>query len=638
MSILERLTCETADLGEENVKKLLALFPECACEQGQVDFDKLRQVLSSHVLEGDVERYQFTWPGKRAAMAEANRKTNKTFRPDREASVNFDTTENLYIEGDNLEALKLLQSAYAGKVKMIYIDPPYNTGNDFVYRDHFSLTQKMVEDSAGVFDEEGNRYEKNDSYDARYHSNWCNMIYSRIKLARELLSDDGVIFISIDDNEVDSLKKICSELFGESNFIGCAGRITKKSNNKGDFWAPNFDYLITYAKNRDSARPFLGEANTAAYNLVDEDGPRAGEKYQLVRLYMSSLQNRNPEQRFWITCPDGSKIIPPGKTFPPERPILGDGIWRWSKSTYEANIDKIVIKEVKSSNLIDENGHPAKWNVFTKTYLKDVVDKASAKPNSFIENHINQIASHELNALKIPFDYAKPTSLIKYLCQVAQIEEGDIVLDFFSGSASTADAVMQLNITNSLKAKFIMVQLPEPTEEKHEAYKAGYKNICEIGKERIRRAGKKIQEEHPLTTQQLDVGFRVLKIDSPSINDVSKPVGEIAQAELFETERIKVDRSSEDLLFQVLLQTQIPLSEKIEREMICGNEVFWVGGVMVACLDKQAKLTEDFFTALAERQPAMAFFRDDTFVDDSARTNLEQIFKQFSKDTKIKVL
>lgn len=437
---MENMRMESIDMTAQNIDKIAALFPNCITEtvdengklKRAINFELLRQMLSSDVLEGD-EAYEFTWVGKKAAIVEANKPIRKTLRPCQDESVKWDTTGNLYLEGDNLEVLKLLQESYLGKVKMIYIDPPYNTGRDFIYNDSFRQSLEGYEEDSGAIDEDGIRMFHNTDANGRFHSDWCSMMYSRLKIARDLLSDEGVIFISIDDNEVDDLKKICTEIFGETNFIGCAGRITKKSNNKGDFWAPNFDYLLTYAKNREATVPFLGEANTAAYNLVDEDGPRAGEKYQLVRLYMSSLQNRNPEQRFWIDCPDGSKIIPPGTTFPPERPNLGDGIWRWSRSTYEANIDKIVVKKVSSSNLIDENGNPAKWNVFTKTYLNDVIDKSSAKPNSFIEDHINQNASHELNALGIPFDYAKPTSLIKYLMSVAKVGGDDIVLDFFSG-------------------------------------------------------------------------------------------------------------------------------------------------------------------------------------------------------------
>lgn len=648
---MEKMRMESVDMIERNVDKIAALFPNCiteALDEGKstpgkkvykkvVIFDKLRQMLSGEVIDGD-EAYEFTWVGKKAAILEANKPIRKTLRPCQDESIDWDSTKNLYIEGDNLEVLKLLQESYLGSVKMIYIDPPYNTGRDFIYNDSFRQHLDEYEEDTGVIDEDGIRMFRNTDANGRFHSDWCSMMYSRLKIARDLLSDEGVIFISIDDNEVDDLKKICTEIFGETNFIGCAGRITKKSNNKGDFWAPNFDYLLTYAKNKDTAVPFLGEANTAAYNLVDEDGPRAGEKYQLVRLYMSSLQNRNPEQRFWIDCPDGSKIIPPGTTFPPERPNLGDGIWRWSRSTYEENIDKIVVKRVKSSNLIDENGNPAKWNVFTKTYLNDVIDKASAKPNSFIEGHINQNASHELNALGIPFDYAKPTSLIKYLMTVARVESDDIVLDFFSGSASTADAVMQMNASDGGQRKFIMVQLPELINEKEAAYKKGYRNICEIGKERIKLAGKKIKEEAGILGEKLDIGYRVFKVDTSNMNDVYYSAGEYSQGMLSLLEsNVKSDRTNLDLLFGCLLEWGLPLSMPYSSETIDGCKIhIYNEGDLIACFDEN--IPDSVIKEIAKRQPLRAVFRDSSFNGSPDKINVGEIFKMLAPDTRVKVI
>lgn len=648
---MDKLKMHSVNKVDENVARIAGLFPNCVTEAivedkltKVVDFDMLKQELSSFVVEGNEERYQFTWPDKKKSILLANAPIAKTLRPCREESVDFDNTENLYIEGDNLEVLKLLQETYLSKVKMIYIDPPYNTGRDaFVYNDVFSMKMASFSIASRQHDESGNilfDLRQNNEANGRFHTDWLNMMYTRLKVAKDLLSDEGIIFISIDDNEVDNLKKICTEIFGESNFIGCAGRITKKSNNKGDFWAPNFDYILTYAKDKTLAAPFIGEANVDAYNLVDDEGPRAGEKYQLVRLYMSSLQNRNPEQRFWIDCPDGSKIIPPGKTFPPERPVLGDGIWRWSRKTYEENIDRIVVKEVRSSNLIDEEGKSAKWNVFTKTYLVDVIDKASAKPNSFIEEHINQNASHELSELGIPFDYAKPTSLIKYLMSIAKVGNSDIVLDFFSGSASTADAVMQLNANDNGTRKFLIVQVPELTDEKTEAYKEGYKNICEIGKERIRRAGKKIVEENKDKPgiENLDIGFRVLKCDSTNMKDVYYNPADY-EASLFDklTDNIKEDRTAEDLLFQVMLDLGVLLSSKIEESTIAGKKVFDVAdGFLVACFDEN--VNEDTIKAIAQKTPYYFVMRDSSMASDNVATNFEQIFATYSPDTVRKVL
>ena len=644
---MDKMRMESVNITDKNIEKIGTMFPNCITEtfgadgklKKAINFDILRQMLSEDIVEGE-ESYEFTWVGKKASIVEANKPIRKTLRPCKEESVNWDATENLYIEGDNLEVLKLLQESYLGKVKMIYIDPPYNTGRDFIYNDSFK--RKLVEynEDIGMVDEDGTQMFRNTDSNGRFHSDWCSMMFSRLKIARDLLSDEGVIFISIDDNEVDNLKKICTEVFGENNFIGCAGRITKKSNNKGDFWAPNFDYLLTFSKNKNLTTPFLGEANIAAYNLVDKEGDRAGEKYQLVRLYMSSLQNRNPEQRFWIECPDGSKIIPPGTTLPPERPNLGDGIWRWSRSTYEANIDKIVLKKVKSSNLINEFGEQAKWNVFTKTYLNDVIDNSSAKPNSFIENHINQNASHELSELDIPFDYAKPTSLIKYLTHIAKVRCNDIVLDFFSGSATTAHAVMQLNAEDGGHRKFIMVQLPETTDEKSEAYKAGYKNICEIGKERIRRAGKKILEENSDEEgiENLDVGFRVLKLDESNMTDIYYSPDEYSQDLLSKLEsNIKTDRNDLDLLFSCLLEWGLPLSLQYSSQQIEGYTVHnYNDGDLIACFDENIK--DSVIKEIAKKQPLRAVFRDSSFANSPSKINVGEIFKLLAPDTRVKVI
>ncbi len=561
---MQKMKFETTALSQKNVAKIAELFPNCVTEKrsndgtlkNAVDFDMLKQMLSDDIVDAGDEAYQFTWVGKKAAMVEANKPIRKTLRPCQAESKDWDTTENLYIEGDNLEVLKLLQESYLGKVKMIYIDPPYNTGNDFIYNDDFKINREDYQLETGEIDDAGNRLFKNTDSNGRFHSDWCSMIYARLMLARNLLSDDGVIFISIDDNEQANLKKLCDEVFGEKNFVGCAGRISKKSNNKGEFWAPNFDYLITYVKDINIADSFFGGVNYKAYKLVDKCGARAGEYYQLVRLYMSTIKNRNPEQRYYIECPDGTKVIPPGSTFPPERPNLGDGIWRWTRKKFEAEKDKIVIKKVKSSNLINEDGNKVFWNVFTKTYLNDVIDNSSAKPNSFIEGFINQKASHELNDLDIPFDYAKPSDFIKFLLEISKSNGNSIVMDFFSGSATTAHAVMKLNAEDGGNRKFIMVQLPEQTDEKSEAYKAGYQNICEIGKERIRRSGEKIKADYKEKTdiEQLDTGFRVLKLADSNMKDVYFTPDQYEQLNLdgFES-NIKEDRTELDLLFGCLI-------------------------------------------------------------------------------------
>ena len=644
---MDKLKMHSPNLVDANIEKIAALFPNCVTEaQGEngelkkaIDFDLLKQELSQVIVEGEQERYRLDLVGKKEAILTANAPIAKTLRPCRDESVNFDKTENLFIEGDNLEALKLLQENYLGKVKMIYIDPPYNTGNDFIYEDDFAESTNAFFERSNQTDEEGNKLVANTESNGRFHSDWLSMMYSRLKLARNLLKDDGVIFISIDDNEQDNLKKACDEVFGTENFIGCAGRITKKSNNKGDFWAPNFDYLLTYTKNIEFTRPFFGGANFNAYNLVETEGERKGEKYQLVRLYMSTIRNRNPEQRFWIECPDGSKVIPPGNTFPGERPLLGDGIWRWTKTKFESEKDRIVIKKVRSSNLLNDKKEQAEWNVFTKTYLNDVIANATAKPNSFIENCINQTGSHDIKALGIPFDYSKPKDLVKYLMEVARIDSGDIILDFFAGSSTTAHAVMQLNAEDGGQRNFIMVQLPEMTDEKSEAHKMGYKNIAEISKERIRRAGKKIIEDNADKEgiEKLDIGFRVLKIDSTNMKDVYYTPDALKQADMLDlADHIKEDRNSEDLLFQVMLDWGLELSLPIERKTIAGKEVFYVAGnSLVACFED---LTFDVVDEVAKDHPLRFVSAEKAIHLDHDKTNIKERFKQLSPDTEVKFL
>ena len=698
---MDKLKMHTPNKADENYRKLAELFPnavtETIDENGEVvraiDKDVLMQEINTRVVDGREERYQFTWPDKKKSVLLANAPIAKTLRPCREESVGKDGTpggfdsENLYIEGDNLEVLKLLQETYLGKIKMIYIDPPYNTGNDFVYNDEFGMSSDEWDDVSGNYDDEGNqivgKLEKNTESNGRFHTDWLNMIYPRLRLAKDLLRDDGVIFISIDDNEVDDLKKVCDEIFGQANFIGCAGRITKKANNQGDFWAPNFDYLLTYTKNKNVCTPFFGGMNESAYNLVEKDGPRKGERYQLVRLYMTNLDPMRgcTNQRYYIECPDGTFIIPPGENYPQKAedgasivPQSGkDKVWRWSYQTYLEKKHQIVLKQGKSSNVVGENGVSTLWNAFTKTYLNDVIAKSTATPNSFIEGHINQNASHELKKINIPFPFAKPSSLMKYLAEICRVEDGDIILDFFSGSASTADAAMQLQAEKQINCHYIMVQLQEQCDCSSDAYKAGYKNICEIGKERIRRAGAKIQQdrlenigtmrhEWDQTTYyvehkeecdklgdlpdsyykekfpEIDTGFRVLKCDTSNMKDVYYNPSEY-NSDLFSSlsDNIKEDRTPEDLLFQVMLDLGVLLSSKIEETVIAGKKVFNVAdGFLIACFDEN--VTDEVITAVAKQKPYYFVMRDSSMASDSVATNFEQIFAAYSPDTVRKVL
>lgn len=657
---MDKLKMHSLDVIGSNIEKIQQLFPNCVTERlgkdGKpelaIDFEKLQAELSNEIIGEGEERYQFTWPDKRAANRLANTPTTMTLRPCREESVDFDHTQNLYIEGDNLDVLKALRETYLGKVKMIYIDPPYNTGNDFVYNDDFAQSRDEFEETSGLFDEEGNQtidpMQRNTESNGRFHTDWLNMIYPRLKVARDLLSDDGVIFISIDDNEVENLRKVCDEIFGECNFIGCAGRISKKANNQGDFWAPNFDYILTYTKNKTLCPSFFGGINYSAYNQIETDGPRKGERYQLVRLYMTSLDPMRgcSNQRYYIECPDGSYIIPPGLTFPSKAEDAAfvspqsakDKVWRWSYQSYIEKKDMIVVRKGKSSNVVGVNGQPTLWNAYTKTYLNDVISKLSATPNSFIEEHINQKATHELNKLDIPFSFAKPSSLIKYLCEICQVSNDNIVLDFFSGSATTAHAVMQLNAEDGGNRKFIMVQLPEKTDEKSEAYKAGYKNICEIGKERIRRAGQKIKEENKDKEgiEKLDTGFRVLKLDSSNMEEVYYTPQEFTMQSLF-SENVKADRTGEDLLFQVMLDLGIELSAKIETRQIAGKTVHLVDdNYMVACFDRD--VTEAAIKEIAQLHPVYFVMRDASAANDNVIDNFEQIFRHYSPDTNCRII
>lgn len=660
----EKLDMKSPDLVMGNIERIAELFPHCVTETGEgrkIDFDLLRQELSDEVVEGAKERYRLEWAGKREAIVTANMPTTNTLRPVREDSVDFDHTENVYIEGDNLEVLKLLQESYLGKIKMIYIDPPYNTGNDFIYRDNFVQDNEEFLEEEGQKDELGNRLVPNPLSAGRYHSDWLSMMYPRLKLARNLLTDDGVIFISIGEHEVHNLRKMCDEIFGEINFLGCAGRISKKANNQGDYWAPNFDYVLTYASNREFCNPFFGGINYSAYKLIEESGIRKGEVYQLIRLYMTSLDPMRgcSNQRYYIECPDGSFVIPPGNNFPD---IIEDGamvvpgsgkdkVWRWSQKTYLENKDKIVVKKVKSSNLIDQNGNKVCWNVFTKTYLNDVIEKSSATPNNFIENHINQTATHELNDLDIPFEFAKPLTLIKYMAEVCGVREQDIVLDFFSGSATTAHAVMQLNADDKGRRKFIMVQLPEKTDESSDAYKAGYHDICEIGKERIRRAAAKIKTEQEAKRKKeggnasvedvpMDMGFRVYRLDNSNMLDVYYRPQELKQASLFSfADNIKTDRSAEDLVAQVMLDWGLPLSLPIERTMIAGKTVYMIDKNALYCCFEEG-IDEQFAREIVRisPRPLRIVFRDASFADDTAKENVKQLLRQLAKEIEMKVI
>ena len=630
---MDKLRMQTANKADENFKKLAEMFPnavtEAIDENGKVvraiDKDVLMQEISCKVVDGNEERYQFTWPDKKKSVLLANAPINKTLRPCREESVDFDNTENLYIEGDNLEVLKLLQETYLGKIKMIYIDPPYNTGNDFVYDDDFSQSTDEYLTNSGQYDDEGNRMVQNTESNGRFHTDWLNMIYPRLKLAKDLLTDDGEIFISIDDNEQENLKKCCDEVFGANNFIAQIvwEKVHTRKNSAINFFSSH-EYILCYAKRKRNTssdtegfkRNLLPRNNTDAYSNPDNDpkGPWKTDPITAHNYYAAD---------YTITKPNGIVISRPQ-----------DRYWAYSEES---------IKRMIAENAIiwgDGDSIP-----LAKRYLCDVQDglvpitlfsREFAGDSSSAKKQVDLLFP-ECRGI---FDYTKPIKLLTRLLQIGSNSD-DIILDFFSGSATTAHAVMQLNAEDGGHRKFIMAQLPEVTDEKSEAYKAGYKNICEIGKERIRRAAKKIADENPET--KFDGGFRVLKCDSSNMKDVYYNPAEY-EPSLFSSleDNIKEDRTPEDLLFQVMLDLGILLSSKIECgvwRVESGAEYKYFNvedGYLIACFDKN--ISEELITEIAKQKPYYFVMRDSSMANDSVATNFEQIFATYSPNTVRKVL
>lgn len=617
---MEKMRMESVDTTAQNVEKIGALFPNCVTEtvgedgnlKKAINFEMLKQMLSGDVLEGD-EAYEFTWVGKKAAIVEANKPIRKTLRPCPEESKDWDTTENLYIEGDNLEVLKLLQESYLGQVKMIYIDPPYNTGHDFVYPDSFIMDNDEYNEGTGYFDEEGNVNfsRENGSTAGKYHSDWCSMIYSRLLLARNLLTDDGVIFISIDDNELSNLIKIADQIFGVSNRIGCILWKKKTNGNNMGYLPPVHDYILCYAKNissiEDMGYPVTDEFIKEKYSNPDND-PRGPWT-------TSDLSANHKGPYFAVENPDTGEIF-----YPPE-----GRYWVFNETE--------VKKRIEDGRII-----------FGKTGRSRPVQKVFAanrkfsriRAESWWDHHgMNSDATEELKKLfgasKL-FSHPKPTTLIKNLVDIAS-KENDLIMDFFSGSATTAHAVMKKNVEDDGHRKFIMVQLPEPCDEKEPAYKAGYINICDIGKERIRRAGEKIKEEHPDAAENLDVGFRVLKLDDSNMKDVYYSADALNQANLFDmVSNIKEDRNDLDLLFGCVLDWGLPLSMPYHSETIDGCTVHtYNDGDLVACFDEN--VPESVVTEIAKRTPLRAVFRDASFANSSDKINVFEIFKRYMPES-----
>lgn len=630
---MDKLKMQTANKADENFKKLAALFPnavtETINENGEVvraiDKDVLMQEISCTVVDGKEECYQFTWPDKKKSVLLANAPINKTLRPCREESVDFDTTENLYIEGDNLEVLKLLQETYLGKVKMIYIDPPYNTGNDFVYEDDFAQSMDEYLANSGQYDEDGNRMVQNTESNGRFHTDWLNMIYPRLKLAKDLLAEDGIIFVSIDEHESHNMRKICDEIFGAENFISqivWEKRYTRSNNAKR--FTTLTEPIICYVKSITSVTDIKEKRSDKAdsiYSNPDND-PRGA---------WTSVSYVNP----------ATKEQRPNLVYPILNPITGvvvehpTNAWKYEKNTYDKHVQENRLYWGKAG----ENTYPR-----LKKFLSEMdggmvpVDLWRQEDTGTTDQGSKELES--LLGRKI-FDFPKPQSLVKRI--ISLILNGDdgknnFILDFFSGSATTAHAVMQLNAEDGGHRKFIMVQLPEVTDKKSEAYKAGYKNICEIGKERIRRAGAKIKEEGGLTAQNLDVGFRVLKCDTSNMKDVYYNPADYKFDLLSDFEdNIKEDRTPEDLLFQVMLDLGVLLSSKIEETTIAGKKVFNVeDNYLIACFD--SNVTDETIKAIAMQKPYYFVMRDSSMANDTVATNFDQIFATYSPDTVRKVL
>ena len=623
---------QTTSIVDENIRRIGELFPNCLTEvkdeKGRpkvaIDFDQLRQELSRDIVEGPEERYQFTWPDKRNAIRLANAPTTDTLRPCREESVDFDTTQNLYIEGDNLQVLKLLRENYLGKVKMIYIDPPYNTGNDFVYNDDFSQTTGEYMHNSGQEDEEGNRLVANTESNGRFHTDWLNMIYPRLKVAKDLLSEDGVIFISIDDHEQENLKRVTSEVFGAQNFI--AQLVWERAfspKNDARFISNSHDYVLMFAKDINQfiiGRLDRTEEANARYSNPDND-PRG--------VWMSSdisVKTYNAENDFPVTTTSGRIVEPPAGR-----------CWRLSRNAF---------RERLQDNRIwfgpDGDGVPR-----IKRFLSELKYEGMAPTSILFYKDVghSQEGAKEVVALldKGVFDGPKPVRLLKRLITLANLSDDSVVLDFFSGSASTAHALMSFNVEKDKHCRFILVQLPEETDDK--AKSAGFNSIPEIGKERIRRAGKKILEEQKAKQPDLfnknggvnlDIGFRVLKLDSSNMQDVYYTPADFNERDLFE-DNIKPDRTDEDLLFQTMIELGIPLSAKIEQQQIAGKTVWNVSeGYLLACFDED--VNETTITEIARQQPYYFVMRDKSLASDNVADNFEQIFNHYSKDTIRRIL
>jgi len=640
----EKLDLRSHNIAEDKKHDLLQLFPEIKTEGGKIDFDRLKLALGETVDVGR-ERYGMNWPGKADCFKTIQQPSMGTLLPCKEESVDFDTTENLIIEGDNLEVLKLLQKSYIGKIKMIYIDPPYNTGNDFIYPDNYTESLQTYLEYTGQVDGEGKKFNTNTETDGRFHSKWMNMMYPRLYLARNLLRNDGVVFISIGDDEFDNLKKLCDEIFGAENNIMTFSRMMKSGGAKGRFYTPSIDYIVVYAKSIIDTIEFRGCLNEEQierfYNKVEIAGDRKNERYGEDRIYKASLEPR-PNQRYFILCPDGSYAIPPGISFPEKVaegekviPKAQDGVWKWIYSKYSTEKIKgnIVFKNTNTSALVNEKGEKSPWNIYNKLWLTEQQEKGLV-PSNFIEEFENRQSSAELKELSISFDYAKPSGLIKYLISISTSGSDDLILDFFAGSGTTAHAVLDLNKQNGDNRKFILVQLPETTTDRED-----FKTIADITKARVHRVIKKIETENEgnlslnnNNENKPDLGFKVFKLAESNFKTWNSdvPSGDVAALEKqlsLHIEHIRQGRNQEDILYEILLKSGFPLSIKIENVSLAGKTVYSVAeGNMLICLERN--LTFELIKAIADKKPARVVCLDEGFAkNDQLKTNAVQTMK-----------
>jgi adenine-specific DNA-methyltransferase len=625
---------KSPDLIAENIEQLKAFFPEAFTED-KIDFEVLKQLLGSTVDERE-EKYGLNWHGKRRARQIALTPSTGTLRPCPEDSVDWDTTQNLMIEGDNLEVLKLLQKSYAGKVKLIYIDPPYNTGNEFVYSDDFQDNIKNYLMLTGQIDSDGRNISTNTEASGRFHTDWINMMYPRLKLAKNLLRDDGVMFLSIGEEELSNSEKILNEIFGEENKISIITRVAKTASNLGTHFAPSVDFLLCYSKNAQLLPPFKDKVDESLYKKSELTGPRKGEKYRDdVAFYQASQNDLRPNQKYFVECPDGSKVIPPC-TILDEVMREGDGRWRWSKNTYLQNKDLIVFKETKRSPLLNEHRKQAKYNLYTKSYLNDRTEDGTL-PRNLLNDFINRKGADLIKKYGIKFDFSKPIELMKYLAEIVGTAHDDVILDFFSGSCSTAHSIIDLNKEDGANRKYIMVQFPEVCDETSEAYKAGFKTIAEIGKERIRRVISRIKEENP--EYQGDLGFRVFKLNSSNIRAWEPDRDNLAATLEQHAEHLKTDRTEDDILYELLLKLGLELTVPIEQKKITGKIVHSIGaGTLLVCLATKITTAEveplalgivKWHKELAPAGETQVVFRDSAFSDDVAKTNITAILQQY---------